>query len=549
LFIGGKAGIWRWVAPLIALIAVALLFSMRVNSDELQHAHVVWLWTKGQVAYRDFFDNHTQLFHLFMVPVFWAGEALFGESVEIFLFLRFAGLVFFLAVLIALHLLAGKIASTAVARWAVVLFAALPFTLMRSVEFRPDTLWNALWLFALALLVSSGRRDRTWALAGLCFGLAVLVSIKTVVLLASAILAGCILFTAMGSAERPRASEILRPAIRFSIYFLTPLLCAGWVFSALGAREALISCLITHNSDAALALRHDKTILRLLLPILLPCFWYLTRISILRSTDPKNTQRSAFVYLSGALFLLALIGYSPIIDSQTLLPGISIGVLGLAHALKGYEIALKVFSVIGFLSLPLAPGIKPARLWERLRQNATVLQITTPDEFVLSQKGEIFMRKRPVYAVYERVTRARIDAGKQEEEIPELLPVRPTAVVLRGKYSPEAEAFLRKNYLQTSIGLSFIGFRIIPAAQVRAASFEISIPGEYTFLTSRGVIEGRVDGFPLKDRVGLDKGPHSVEWEGEEPPCLVVWERAFRAGLIDQNYCAAGFDDPGFYQQ
>jgi hypothetical protein len=41
-----------------------------VNSDEPQHLHTIWGWTRGFVQYRDFFDNHMPLFHILLAPIF-----------------------------------------------------------------------------------------------------------------------------------------------------------------------------------------------------------------------------------------------------------------------------------------------------------------------------------------------------------------------------------------------------------------------------------------------------------------------------------------------
>jgi hypothetical protein len=49
---------------ILALLRVAYVFREGFNSDEPQHLHIVWGWTRGLVQYRDLFDNHMPLFHL-----------------------------------------------------------------------------------------------------------------------------------------------------------------------------------------------------------------------------------------------------------------------------------------------------------------------------------------------------------------------------------------------------------------------------------------------------------------------------------------------------
>ena len=75
-----KTRLWEGgiVAALFLLIVAFKLCYTRtlsVNSDEPQHLHVVLGWTQGMVQYRDYFDNHTPLFHLMFAPLAaWLGE-------------------------------------------------------------------------------------------------------------------------------------------------------------------------------------------------------------------------------------------------------------------------------------------------------------------------------------------------------------------------------------------------------------------------------------------------------------------------------------------
>ena len=78
-------------AALILLGAATLLrlpyiFHYRINSDEPQHLHVVWGWTRGLLQYRDVSDNHSPLFHLLMAPLL----ALIGERPDAVVLMRFA---------------------------------------------------------------------------------------------------------------------------------------------------------------------------------------------------------------------------------------------------------------------------------------------------------------------------------------------------------------------------------------------------------------------------------------------------------------------------
>src|SRR5262245_14855288 len=50
------------------VLRVVTAWRFRVDSDESQHLHVVWAWTRGMLPYRDVFDNHMPLFHLLTAP-------------------------------------------------------------------------------------------------------------------------------------------------------------------------------------------------------------------------------------------------------------------------------------------------------------------------------------------------------------------------------------------------------------------------------------------------------------------------------------------------
>src|SRR5438132_5389782 len=79
----------RSVWPIVnAALAVRLIFILfyQVNSDEPQHLHVVWGWTRGLVQYRDIFDNHFPLLHILFAPIFRFAP----QSSDVFPFMRAA---------------------------------------------------------------------------------------------------------------------------------------------------------------------------------------------------------------------------------------------------------------------------------------------------------------------------------------------------------------------------------------------------------------------------------------------------------------------------
>src|SRR4051812_11556041 len=67
-------------------LKVAYAFHFRIDTDEVQHLHLVWAWSKGLLPYRDVFDNHGPIFHLLYSPLF----RLFGERADIIIPMRLA---------------------------------------------------------------------------------------------------------------------------------------------------------------------------------------------------------------------------------------------------------------------------------------------------------------------------------------------------------------------------------------------------------------------------------------------------------------------------
>ncbi|MGZ5005932.1 MAG: hypothetical protein ACXV8H_10445, partial [Chthoniobacterales bacterium] len=72
-YFGFATALEFWAAAffLVAQLPLKLwnIFHYRFDSDESQHLHVVWGWTRGFVQYRDLFDNHMPLFQLICAPV------------------------------------------------------------------------------------------------------------------------------------------------------------------------------------------------------------------------------------------------------------------------------------------------------------------------------------------------------------------------------------------------------------------------------------------------------------------------------------------------
>ena len=69
-----------------AVLRIAACLRALPDSDEPQHLHVSWGWSRGLVQHRDFFDNHAPLFHILTGPL----VKLLGETPQTLLWARVA---------------------------------------------------------------------------------------------------------------------------------------------------------------------------------------------------------------------------------------------------------------------------------------------------------------------------------------------------------------------------------------------------------------------------------------------------------------------------
>ncbi|HXZ85077.1 MAG TPA: glycosyltransferase family 39 protein, partial [Myxococcota bacterium] len=183
-------------------LRLVYVFAFRFDSDETQHLHVSWGWAHGLVQYRDLFDNHAPLFHLLSA----APLAAVREGPDVLYGTRLAMLPIAAALLALTFVLGRRLFSLRVGLWAAALAGLFPRLFLRTVEYRPDNLWAALWLLALAVAVGSVLTRRRSFAVGVLLGLALVVSIKTVVLLAA--LAGAAAFALALSPARWERSQL-----------------------------------------------------------------------------------------------------------------------------------------------------------------------------------------------------------------------------------------------------------------------------------------------------------------------------------------------------
>src|SRR2546428_3591093 len=178
---GGERRALLALSAATLLLRVAYAFAYPVDSDEPQHLHIAWAWTKGLLPYRDVFDNHAPLFHALSAPL----VAIIGENPRILLLMRLAMIPIFAAALGGSYSLGRSLFGARVGAWAALLCGLGPTFFFKSVEYRADVLWAALWVLAMAALLGWRLDTRRAFRGGLLAGACLAVSLKTVMLLSA----------------------------------------------------------------------------------------------------------------------------------------------------------------------------------------------------------------------------------------------------------------------------------------------------------------------------------------------------------------------------
>jgi 4-amino-4-deoxy-L-arabinose transferase-like glycosyltransferase len=164
-----------------AMLALRLLYAghFEYDTDEAQHLHVVWGWTNGQLAYRDFFDNHAPLFHLLCAPLL----RILGERADVLLYMRLAMFPIYGVMLYATFRIGERFFGRPVALWSAMLLSIFPLFFLKALEYRTDDLWAMVWVLVIWLIATRPLSARWCFVIGLLAGAAFGISLKTTFLL------------------------------------------------------------------------------------------------------------------------------------------------------------------------------------------------------------------------------------------------------------------------------------------------------------------------------------------------------------------------------
>jgi hypothetical protein len=532
------------VALVLALKAMTILH-YRADSDETQHAHVVWGWSRGDLPYRDFFDNHMQLFQVACVPLF----RLLGEHAWIIIGLRVAMLPLFALCLWSVFELAEVLYSRRIAPWAALSAAALPLFFYTSTEFRPDILWAAFWLLALLAAVSGRFTARRAFGFGLMLGLAFAVSLKTVVLTAALVTATVLAIAlAWWHGERPPGARIAgRLAAILGGAVIAPAATLLY-FMGQGALGIMYYCVVLHNIVPGLKRWGHFSLHFWYYPVsvvVLAAYGWL----IFRQTrDTALAMKRTIVLLTPWFFICLLLSYWPDITREDDLPYTPltplsiVPLLTLAAVFVHNERWRRYFWTYGlpaicFAELLCVWNLDPLRT-DRLKGTTQgirdVLLLTRPNEYVMDAKGDYIFRPRPFYWVIETITRTRIHMGLIHDRLPDALERTGTRICYlnAAHLLPDASLFVVSNYMPFDPQALDVG---VAGKELAGASgdysFDVAIPGTYAVVSEAGDTAGTLDGAPYRGPARLEAGHHVFHRTSGAGRAAIFLDRAAAAGF------------------
>lgn len=536
-----------WITALLltlALIGLKWVYhtSQPFNSDEPQHAHIVWAWATGKLQYKEVFDNHTPLFHALYAPFF----ACFDERADIVRLLRLGMIPLFLASLWATYRLGAIHYSKRAGFWAATLLAAWPPFFLKMNEFRTDVLWTTIWLFALLGLTAKPLTRKRCFWIGVLFGVAFAVSMKTIMLL---VLMGLAALTVNGlarwaKAPAPAAVSKREWGIRF-LYgvagaLVLPLMVVAY-FAAHGALNEMYYCVFVHSSKIGISFK--KVIHNIFLDAV--GLWLVPSIGVAVASvkrnwfqaDAEGTRKRLFLVYASLYFCPLLVGVWMIPTSQGFLPWYPLMAVVLAPLLIRLADKLRLVPVLALILAGfIAIMVNAVPLSFSNRSDVAMIQeaitLTEPHEYLLDPKGETVYRNRPYYFVFETFTKRRLKDGtlNGSDLIKDLVNTRTAVIRASSRYPEQWAKFLEENYVRVG-ELNVLGKRLDLDAQGRGR-VEIVIPERYSAVLPDNGYQVQLNGEPLDPSKPLEAGTYEVQIAPAPTGAVyLLWSRAVEKGF------------------
>jgi len=413
-------------------------------------------------------------------------------------------LLLFAVMIWATYVLARRLYDSDVARWAALMLSLLPPFFLKSLEYRTDNLWVALWMIAVVVLTAGELTLPRGFAAGVILGFAMATSMKTSLLLITLAIAGITTVVMkkrtwrIGPALMLIAGTSIVPAI-VALYFVKQ---SAW--------HDLVYCNFIFNEGigatrSAAAVWGPRIAYLPLMIIALRIAWRL-----------RDARADRFFWaVATTVFFLTLGGFWILIsprDYLPFLPMISIFAVA-AIGRRTWIFAALALVFVAFIAKETRGFTDQTK--EEITMIRQVLRLTRPGEYLMDIKGETIFRRRPSYHIFEFITRNQMVRGMIADTVPEdVVARRCYAAQADGEFwPPRARAFLAANFLDLG--------RLRAAGQwIKAdGSFTIAIPGDYVIVSRDGVV---------RPKAVLAAGTYRVN---SGPRMAVVWAPAIERGL------------------
>ncbi|ULU27934.1 hypothetical protein [Dyella terrae] len=520
--------VWPWISLLFLLVLrLAWLNAYTLNSDEAQHAHVAWAWTQGLLPYRDVFDNHGPLFGWLHSPLLrWL-----DNRPDVLTWLRLAMQFWYVVALGSAGWVARRLYGWRTAVVVVLVAGLFPRFFIVSGQFRTDDMWMAMWLLGLAFIAGAPPRAWRYFLAGLAFGCALSVSQKTLVLLATSLVAAGVV-RLLRPAGAPRAGVRCWLAALLGL-LLVPAIFVAWLASHGVLTEAWYG-LAGYNVGGANkrhAAQQGLWFILLAVALIVLC------VRVARQRSEQGFDWPVFFLLQGGLYLFLIWFIWPLITKQDFLPVLPTLAIALTSWVSAWawlgsrprlQAGLLVFVVVAELAtlIAYAPPWQDS-LAEQRAELSTVLRYTDETDTVMDAKGDSIFRMRPYYPVLESLAMRRLRRGQMVDTIVDDLINHKTMMVIIRRLPPSSARFVMLNYVQAGDDLWVAGHGL-PDHQLNQ-TIDVKMPGDYVVTDGHRRLSGSLDGGPMADHWFLDRGTHHLV-VSEGTPVAYVWSQAFDRG-------------------
>jgi hypothetical protein len=482
------------LAAAAVAVRAALLFAYRIDSDEPQHLHVAWAWSRGLVQYRDVFDNHFPLLHLLFAPLM----RVVPESSMVFTIARLAILPVALACGWLLYRAARPLVGERSAAIAAITFSVMPPWLPKSVEFRNDTLWIFCWLAALVLLMRP-KPAPFWA--GVAAALCLLASVKALpILLAHGL--------ALLSQRQPVSRNA---ALCFLCGAAIPLVAVALFFAWYGAfGDMLYATLFFNASLPVLPARRigGAIAFAALAPLLAVRGRGLARV---------DEPRALHLILFAAWYSLVLLCFWPSLSPRDFLPLVPLAAIAIVTT-RAARAPIALFAAMTLASVWYAQLWRPA---DRSRQQFVdaAVRLTAPGDYVFDLKGNAIFRRRPIYVIYDIVGRALTGSGRITDAASEQIVARHCCVAIEdmSHIPARTRAFLNSHFVD-------IGPLRVCGSVARHGTFTIAVPETYAVVANHPE-RVTIDGMPYRGPRFFAAGRHTL---AAAEPVTVIWWRAWK---------------------